>query len=289
MQLRRRWETDTDVMPPVIDAHTHLLPGRLAEKVRGFFAPIAEHLVYPLDHDVVRQRLSSEGIDEIWTLPYAHKPGVAEGLNASTALIARQPGPLDVVGGATVHPADEDPVGIVRRAVVVHGLRVLKLHCSVGDFEADDARLDGVWRLAAELGLPVVVHAGHDPSGRTTAAEVAPLGRVADRHPEAVIIIAHCGSPAVDAALDLVERHAAVHADLTPVLREPVTVPGERLPQVASKLLFGSDAPNTGIAAGDLLAAVRSLPIPADVIEAITGGTARRLGARLVADGHTAR
>ena len=134
--------------PPVVDAHTHLLPGRLAEKVRAFFAPIAGQLVYPLDHGIVRERLAGEGIDEIWNLPYAHKPGVADGLNESSRVIAAQPGPLTVVGGATVHPGDDRPADIVRRAVEELGLRVLKLHCSVGDFDADDPGLDDVWKLA---------------------------------------------------------------------------------------------------------------------------------------------
>jgi uncharacterized protein len=267
---------------PVVDAHTHLLPGRLAEKVRAFFGPIADDLVYPLDHGVVRERLAAEGIDEIWTLPYAHKPGVAEGLNVSTAIIARQPGPLNVVGGATVHPGDDRPADIVRRAVGDHGLRVLKLHCSVGDFNADDPGLEEVWRLAADIRLPVVVHAGHDPSGRTDGTELAPVDTVARHHPDAVIVIAHCGFPAVDDALDLVERHPGVHADLTPVIHEAPTVPEERMATVAGKLLLGSDAPNTAVPAGDLVVAVRSLPLPTGTIEAITGGTARRLGSQLV-------
>jgi hypothetical protein len=35
----------------IVDAHTHLLPGRLAEKVRAFFdANMDGDLAYPLDH-----------------------------------------------------------------------------------------------------------------------------------------------------------------------------------------------------------------------------------------------
>ena len=265
----------------VIDAHTHLLPGRLADKVRAFFGAVADTFAYPLDHGVVRERLASEGVDEMWTLPYAHKPGVAAGLNESTAVIARQPGPLTVVGGATVHPGDDDAADLVRRAVEDLGLRVLKLHCSVGDYEVVDPGLEAVWRLAADIHLPVVVHAGHDVHGRTEGSELTPLGTVARRHPDAVIIIAHCGFPAVDAALDLVERHPGVHADLTPVLHEAPVVPPGRLRAAADKLLFGSDAPNTAVRAGDLLGAIRSRPLPPAALAAITGGTARRLWSRV--------
>jgi predicted TIM-barrel fold metal-dependent hydrolase len=265
----------------VVDSHVHLLPGRLAVKVRAFFAPLAPSMPYPLDHDAVRVQLASEGIGEVWTLPYAHKPGVAHGLNVAAVETSRQPGPLAVVPGATVHPGDDDPRRIVRDAVEELGCRVLKLHCSVGDFEADDPRLDTVWRYISVTRLPVVVHVGHGTDGRTEAHELAPLERVARAHPDAVIIVAHCGHPAVDATLDLLERHVGVHADLTPVMTDPPAIPPDRLAGVAPKLLFGSDAPNTTMRAGDHLRAVRALPLDPAAIGAITGGTARRLLGRV--------
>lgn len=263
---------------PVTDSHVHLLPGRLGEKVRAFFGDAEDALVYDIDHDAVLTALAAEGVDEVWHLPYAHKAGVAEGLNeASQHTAATAPGPVRVVGGATVHPDDDDPEGIVRRAVDDLGLRVLKLHCSVGSFPADDPRLDPVWELATELSLPVVVHAGHAVNGETDAHELAPIARVASEHPGATIVIAHCGHPAVHAALDLVEAHAGVHADLTPVITAAPVLPTERLHAVADKLLFGTDAPNTGVRAGAHLRAVASLPLPAEHLSAIVGGTARRL------------
>jgi predicted TIM-barrel fold metal-dependent hydrolase len=263
---------------PIVDSHTHLLPGRLAEKVRAFLdAHLAGAIVYPLDHGLVRDRLAADGVDEVWSLPYAHKPGVADGLNVSMAQTARRSGSVSVVGGATVHPGDPDPAAVLRRGVEDLGLRVLKLHCSVGDYRPDDPRLIPTWEYAGEIRLPVVVHAGHAVSGRTEVDDLAAVGTVAARHPDATIVIAHCGHRAVDAALDLVERHANVYADLTPVMAEPVVVPPGRLEAVAPKLLFGSDAPNTGIEVGTGMAAVRALPLSDDVKAAILGGTASAL------------
>ena len=72
----------------VVDSHVHLLPGRLGEKVRAFFdAGVSSTftLAYPNNHPVVIDTLAREGVDAIWTLPYAHKPGVAEGLNSASA------------------------------------------------------------------------------------------------------------------------------------------------------------------------------------------------------------
>ena len=265
----------------VVDAHVHLLPGRLGEKVRQVFAPLADDLAYPAAHDAVREQLRSEGVDEAWTLPYAHRPGVAEWLNEQTALIVATPGPVTLIGGATTHPGDVEPAAIVRRAVDEHGAQVLKLHCSVGDFDAGDERLDDVWDAVSTLGLPVVVHVGHATNGQTSAADLAPVGAVATRFPDARIIVAHCGHPDVDAALDLLEQHPHVFADLTPVMTAAPIVPAERLADVADKLLFGSDAPNVTISAADRLATIRALPLDSESIAAIIGGTARRLRMRL--------
>ena len=66
---------------PVTDSHVHLLPGRLGEKVRAFFGEAGDSLVYDIDHDSVLGALAAEGVDEVWHLPYAHKAGIAEGLN----------------------------------------------------------------------------------------------------------------------------------------------------------------------------------------------------------------
>ena len=266
--------SDSDI---VVDTHTHLLPGRLAERVREHFGPSARLLVYPLDHGVVRETLASEGVDEIWNLPYAHKPGVAAGLNESSQQIANQAGPLNVVGGMTVHPADQDPAGIVRHAIEGFGLRVLKLHCSVGAFDADDRRLDSVWRLVAETRTPVVVHAGHAANGTTGADELLPLATVAERFPDATIVIAHCGYPAVDAALDLLERHEHLYADLTPVVSMRPQPSPTRMVALSERLLFGSDTPNVAVHVAEHLAALRSLPLSPSQIALITGGNARRL------------
>lgn len=269
----------------VVDAHVHLLPGRLGEKVRAFFLQgfRPDELVYPTDHAVILERLAAEGVDEAWHLPYVHKPGLAAGVNeaSATTAAAAASGPVRVVAGASVHPADDDPVGVVRTAVEDLGARVLKLHCSVGDHDADDPRLAPVWEYVAAIRLPVVVHVGHDVSGRTGGTELAPVARVAERHPEARIILAHCAMPATAAAVALMDAHPHVHADLTPVVRDPVALPRADAERLADRLLLGSDAPNTPISSGETRQAIAALGLSPAAEAAITGGTARRLQAEV--------
>jgi len=276
--------------PPggVVDAHVHLLPGRLAEAVRAFFddrlGPEHAGLRYPLDHVTVLAMLAAEGVGEVWSLPYAHKPGVAAGLNEASAATAERAraGPVRVVGGATVHPADEDPAGIVRDGVDRLGLRVLKLHCSVGGFAIDDVRLAPVLDLAAERRLPVVVHLGHAVDGRTEVHELDALRRAADAHPAARLVLAHCGHHAAPAAIRLLDAHPALHADLTPVGTGRPELRAPDLAGRADRVLFGSDAPNTPLTAGAGIEWVRALGLaPADE-RSVLGGTARRLVAEVL-------
>jgi hypothetical protein len=271
-----------DAHRDVVDAHVHLLPPRLQAAIRGFFdhhGIDSGRFAYPADHGEICDRLAAEGISEVWSLPYARRPGSAADLNASMAGLAaaRRGGPVRVVGGCTVHPGDDQPVTLLRSAVEDLGLRVLKLHCSVGDFSPDDPRLDPVWGYAAEIALPVVLHAGHAPDGHTGEAELEPVAEVARRHPGARVIIAHCGHTASQAALRLVAGHEQVYADLTPVIHHPVRVPAAQLTALAGKLLFGSDAPNTGLTVTQLLDGLDGPGLPPATWAALTGGTARRL------------
>lgn len=270
-----------DVPPGIVDSHVHLLPERLARKIRAFFENhiSVDDLAYPIDHEVVLTALHEAGVDTIWSLPYAHKPGVAEGMNKSSAEIMQQHAahPVKIVGAATVHPGDSDPAGVVRQALDAYGLKVLKLHCTVGNFSPDDPTLHRVWEVVAERRMPVVIHLGHAVSGHTQAGELAPLERVAQIFPEVRFIIAHCGHRAVKQALTLVEQYPNVYADLTPVIFEPVAIPAERAQQLASKLLFGSDAPNVGLTLPELINHVKNLGLDEAAQHAILGGTARRL------------
>lgn len=266
----------------VVDSHVHLLPGRLGEKVRAFFetgASSAFTLAYPNDHPVIIDTLAREGVDAIWTLPYAHKPGVAEGLNSASAETVAQfaQSAVRVIGGLTIHPADENPVAIVRHAVDVLGLRVLKLHCSVGNFAVDDARLEPVFAFASERHLPAVVHLGHNVNGRTDAEELPAIGEVADQFPRMPLILAHCGHHAAPEAIALMDSHPSLYADLTPVVSEHPTITSEHITRHPDRILFGSDCPNTTLSVTACIAWLTNMNVPRDVLEKVLGANALRL------------
>lgn len=259
----------------IVDAHVHLLPERLGAAIRRFF-PEREFgsLVYPHEPMAARACLQAAGVECCWSLPYARRPGTARALNRWMAETFA--GDAMVVPGATVHPGDSVE-NVLREALDELGLAVVKLHCAVGDFAPDDPRLDPLWKRVSTSGHPVVVHAGHAANGTTSARELEPLGRVARRWPDARLIVAHCGAPAIDATLDLLRNTRSTYADLTPVVHIPAAIDRAGIAGLERRLLFGSDAPNVALSIEFLLAQFRALKLDPGDEAAILGGTAKRL------------
>jgi predicted TIM-barrel fold metal-dependent hydrolase len=259
----------------LVDAHTHLLPDRLGAKIRRVLeAYMGPSLAYPYPVAEARAAIVAAGVERCWSLPYAHKPGMASALNRWMAEAFRDD-PV-VVPGATLHPAD-DVVAVLDEALGELGLPLLKLHCSVGDFEPDDGRLDPLWRRVSDGGQPVVIHAGHAVNGLTSAGEVECVGRVARRWPDARIILAHCGLPAVDTALALLRTTRTLYADLTGVGPYVTAISSETIAGLEGRLLFGSDAPSAWIRIEDATAHVRALWLEPAAEHAILGENALRL------------
>ena len=267
----------------IVDSHVHLLPERLAAKIRRFFVERnAPRMPYPHAPRAAREALVEAGIGRCWSLPYAHRSGVAGSLNRWMAETFT--GDALVVPGATVHP-DDDVRSVIGEAIEILGLPVFKLHCSVGAFAADDPRLDPLWETVSETGHPVVVHAGSAHDGTATAAEVEAVGRVARRWPGVRIIVAHFGAPAAEETLRLLRAHENLYADLCPVVADPVHPPRGAIAGLERRILFGSDTPSVAVTIEDSIAAVAAWKLdPADE-EAVLGGTADRLlaGVRLKA------
>ncbi len=194
-------------------------------------------------------------------------------IEVSAALVDH---PVEVVPGCTVHPDDSDPVADFADAVDA-GAHVQKLHCSVGAYEADDPRLSDVLDAAGQRGVPVVIHVAHGVDGFTAAEELAPIGRAAEQHRGTAIILAHFGHHAFDDAVELLGDHPNLVADLTPATFSPVPITADIANRYADRVLFGTDAPNTGHPASHLLDLLRSTGASEATVESILSGNARRL------------
>ena len=108
-----------------------------------------------------------------------------------------------------------------------------------------------------------------------TAPQVAAL--FPDNRVEVRRVVAHAGHRGSRETVAAMERQQNLYADLTPVVHEPVAIDPDVAERLATRLLFGSDSPNTGFTTEALLRWLDSLALSAAARDAILGGTARSL------------
>jgi uncharacterized protein len=241
-------------LPGLADIHVHFLPPRMLRRVWAYFDEAGPLLGVPWpirykwpDEERVAH-LRAMGVRMFGALAYAHRPDMAEDLNDWTLAFAKTtPG---CVPSATFYP-EPGVLGYVTRAIDT-GARLFKVHFQVGGFPPDDARLDPVWGLLADAGLPVVIHAGHAPVG-TAHTGPGPFAALLARHPRLPAIVAHLGAPDYEEFLKLAEDHERVALDTTMAFtgffEGLAPFPDAALPRLrdlglAGKVLLGTDFPN---------------------------------------------
>jgi predicted TIM-barrel fold metal-dependent hydrolase len=149
---------------------------------------------------------------------------------------------------ATFYP--EPGAGSYVDAALRDGVRCVKTHVQVGDFDPRDGLLDDVWGSLADAGVPVVIHGGHGPRrGRYTGLDV--FGEVLARHPRLVAVLAHAAMPEYETAVGLVRRYPRVHLDTTmvgvPFLEDRHPLPPnwtDLMAEIPDRVVLGTDFPN---------------------------------------------
>jgi len=236
-------------LPPVIDAHVHLFPDRVFAAIWKWFETHGWPIRYPLPTPAVLDFLFSRGVQRVVALHYAHKPGMAASLNRYMAgLCAGEP---RITGLATVFPGEEDAEEVLAEAFSL-GLRGVKLHCHVQAFAPDDRRLEPIYRACAEAGLPLVMHAGREPS--SPAYPLDPYSLCSADRVEAVLrawpslklCVPHLGADEYGAYERLLTRYDNLWLDTTMAVAGyfPGETPWRLLHARPERILYGTDFPN---------------------------------------------
>jgi predicted TIM-barrel fold metal-dependent hydrolase len=235
---------------PRFDTHIHLFPERLFEAIRSWFDRNAWPVSHRLSVGSILDTLRAHDVTRAVALCYAHRPGIAEGLNAYMAeTAARHP---MVVPFGTVFPGEPGAVDIVRRALGAQGLRGIKIHCHVQQIAPDDEALVPVCEAVRELDAVLLIHAGTAPALPPMRERVAAITgaartrRLLRRFPGMKVIVPHLGMDEYRAFRELLDEFPALYLDTTMAVGgyfrgQP---PVEELEPIADRVLFGTDFPN---------------------------------------------
>ncbi|MCL2541143.1 MAG: amidohydrolase [Nocardioidaceae bacterium] len=282
-EVRRFWG---DLgLPGLLDLHVHFLPPPIERAVWREFDNGGEligrdwPILYRQAAEERVELLRSFGVRRFPTLPYAHKPGAAEFLNAWSREFAA--GVPEALWTATFFPEPEAASYVAR--LVADGVRVFKVHSQVGAFHVDDPLLDEVWATIADAGLPVVAHVGSGPVGTAYTGPEA-TARLLRRHPGLQLVIAHLGAPESAEFIELAETYDHVHLDTSMALA-PFFTGGDplsadmvaRLGRLQERVVYGSDFPTLPFRYADQLGWLADLGLGEDWLRDVCWNNARRL------------
>ena len=155
----------------------------------------------------------------------------------------------------SVHPKTTPAMGKELERILDLGIRMIKIHPPHQVFPANAYRFDvpalaDVYRICEERRVPVMIHTGTSvfPGARNVYADPMAVDDVAVDFPELRIILAHAGRPLYgETAMFLARRHPNVRFDLSGIPPKSLLQYLPRLPQLASKALWGTDWPSPGV------------------------------------------
>ena len=144
----------------------------------------------------------------------------------------------------------EDALVSIERLVKRYAPKGIKMYPATG-FYPDDPKYDGYWDLIEDLGLVVTTHAGMAlPPLDGKYCHPKFFARVAERHPDMKIIIAHLGGMFYDELFPLMDEYENVYTDCSALqgwIPEDKDMVDRRLDEVTSRyperVVFGSDSP----------------------------------------------
>lgn len=252
----------------IIDCHTHL--NRYEEED----APTLEER-----YRALRQQMDRHGIAYSLVLSSykvnENRPSTDDILD----VIGDDPR-LGVVAGISYDNYSSADLAHIRVLLRQRRIKALKLYPGYEAFYVHDRRMRVVYELAAEYGVPVMIHTGdtYDPKGKVKYAHPLQVDDVAVDFPEVTFLICHLGNPWVTDAMEVIYKNENVVADISGFtlkhfeerferymlrqVREVIDYAGPR-----RKLLFGTDWPICEI--GGYIRFVEKLELPPDEAEQI--------------------
>jgi predicted TIM-barrel fold metal-dependent hydrolase len=249
---------------PVTDLHIHIQPWEMLlpavkarmEANRTDLAEIRAMMESPA---ALLRFLDGVGIERVALINYP-SPDLMGFPNEVNDWCARYcaAAPDRLIAFGSVHPRFVADAAAETKRILDLGIRGLKVHPPHQRFSPNDYRTGGpgaaigdVYRVAEERRVPLMIHTGTSvfPGARNVFADPMPADDVAVDFPKLPLILAHAGRPLHgETAFFLARRHPSVWLDLSGIPPKKLLEYVPRLPEVASRSLWGTDWPSPGVA-----------------------------------------
>ena len=278
----------------IIDIHTHTFPDKIAaatlDKLKhlSHTIPFADGTAAGLAASMARA-----GVDRSVVMPVATSPRQVPHVNDASARMNELGAQTGVLSFGCMHP-DFDGWKEELARVRDLGLKGIKLHPQYQDTDFDDPRYLRILDRCGELGLVVLTHAGLDigmPGKDNCAPEM--VARALEQVGPVKLVLAHMGGWRQWDRVEALLPGTGVYLDTSFSLGEITPLddghyrPGDLplLDEAAflrmvrrfgpDRILFGTDSPWDDQETA--LARLRALPLEKSELDAILGGSARKL------------
>lgn len=230
----------------IIDSHVHLFPDNLFDAIwKQFSVKYGWAVLHHLYHDKCIEYLRERDVRLIIFSNYAHKRGIAEGLNEwNTRVIDQFPG---VYCFGAYHPDDENALKMAEDFLKHPKALGFKLQHLVQGFYPDDERLFPLYEMITNSGKRMLFHIGTAPF-RSEFVGITHFKKVLKRYPELSATVAHMGAYEYEEFFELLAFYPQVYMDTAytflPDIPMCYDLGPEYLETYKDRILYGSDFPN---------------------------------------------
>jgi predicted TIM-barrel fold metal-dependent hydrolase len=184
-----------------------------------------------------------------------------------------------------INPHFHDTVAEWEHSVAL-GIHGFKFYPAGHSFDPLADEMQQVYRRCERFAMPVMFHTGLTAQRDASEAFIRPRDfiPILDRYPDLAVILAHAGKPVWhEEALEVIKRFPNCYLDTA--LVDPATVAAllDAAPQVAERVLFGSDWPVCG-PYSSVVEGLLAQALDQQTREGLMGGNADRLLDHLLAE-----
>lgn len=232
----------------IIDFHVHLFPDKMSDAIWEFFTR-EYHLdiLYKFYYRECIDYLRARGVEKIVYSNYAHREGIAEGLNDWNLEILDEYPDLYCFGA--YHPGDPNALAYAEKILNHPRVLGIKLHLHVQCFFPHDQRLFPLHELILARKKRLLLHVGNGPLGNEFVG-LDHFKKLLSIFPGLPANIAHMGQFEYQGFMDLLDDHPALYLDTAfSFFKEQQGTGGYNLgnaplEKYQDRILYGSDFPN---------------------------------------------